>query len=210
MEANVLILRNAQKRGFKSLPIAINSESEDRQAIGHRSQLAANPSPPLRLSSRFVASSVYDVQLRLHQNSHTWCFFWTSTLGTSPHLLRSSPCSAIRRRAAVDIVHCVRLSGGPGGGVVFVCGGASGALIWCCNDKHEYFNLNWFVIHHGIYCLPCDPWIINAQKRSSSLWPLDFCCISFLVSFQHFTCWFKQTAVTRADKRRQLWGLGWK
>lgn len=55
MEANVLILRNTQKRGFKSLPIAINSESEDRQAIGHRSQLAANPSPPLHFSSRFVA-----------------------------------------------------------------------------------------------------------------------------------------------------------
>lgn len=53
METNVLILRNAQKKGFKSLPIAINSESEDRQAIGHRSQLAANPSP-LRFSFLFV------------------------------------------------------------------------------------------------------------------------------------------------------------
>lgn len=56
MQADVLILRNAQKKGFKSLPIAINSESEDRQAIGHRSQLAANPSPPLRFSILFVAA----------------------------------------------------------------------------------------------------------------------------------------------------------
>lgn len=43
-DANLLIWGNAQKKGFKSQPIAINRESEDRQAIGHRSQMAGNPS----------------------------------------------------------------------------------------------------------------------------------------------------------------------
>lgn len=32
-----------RKKGFKSLPIAINSESEHRQATGRRSQMAGNP-----------------------------------------------------------------------------------------------------------------------------------------------------------------------
>lgn len=54
MDANLLILKNAQKKGFKSRPIAINSESEDRQAIGHRSQMAGNPSLLTHFSFLFV------------------------------------------------------------------------------------------------------------------------------------------------------------
>lgn len=60
MEANVLIERNAQKKGFKSRPIAINSESEDGQVIGHRSQMAGNPS----LLVHFSFLSVYAPTLR--------------------------------------------------------------------------------------------------------------------------------------------------
>lgn len=56
MDANVLISEKAQKKGSKSQTIAINTESKDRQAIGHRSEMAGNPSLPAHFSFLFVHS----------------------------------------------------------------------------------------------------------------------------------------------------------